>query len=148
MIELWTIGYERRSVSTLIALLHDAGIDEVADIRARPTSRRADIRGLPDALVEAGIAYSHLPSLGAAPSVRSLARAGRMLAARRAYLAGLETVDAKLGVLMLTNTARAQRVCLLCYEADHRLCHRHWLTQELLRSGEIAAVHHLPEAAP
>src|SRR5437763_16230295 len=64
---IFTIGHSTRSSEQLIALLREAGVDLLVDIRTVPRSRanpqfNADV--MPEALGMAGIGYRHLPALG------------------------------------------------------------------------------------
>jgi len=62
-----TIGYSTRSVEELVALLIEAGVDLLLDVRSFPRSRRNpqfNVDTLPDNLRPAGIAYRHVQALG------------------------------------------------------------------------------------
>ena len=51
--EIWTIGYERASLPSLIACLRRAGVDLLVDVRAVPNSRRP---GFSKRVLAAGLA--------------------------------------------------------------------------------------------
>lgn len=63
MATIYTVGHSTRSTPELIALLRDAGITGVADVRRWPVSSRHPHFSRPAldaALAAAGIAYHHL----------------------------------------------------------------------------------------
>src|SRR2546427_4127453 len=65
--DIWSVGHGARPIEELIAILADAGIQTVADVRSAPGSRRHPqfgAKALEASLREAGIAYVHLPGLG------------------------------------------------------------------------------------
>ncbi|MEF8793934.1 DUF488 domain-containing protein [Thiohalorhabdus sp.] len=58
---MWTIGHSNRRYADFLALLRQAGIDQVVDVRSHPASSRFpwyDRSRLETGLAEAGIAYS------------------------------------------------------------------------------------------
>src|SRR5439155_22669657 len=62
-----TIGHSTRSAAELIALLKEAGVDLLVDVRAVPRSRfnpQFNADALPGPLGELGIGYVHLKALG------------------------------------------------------------------------------------
>ena len=63
---LVTVGYEGRTATELVAVLAEAGVTVLADVRLTPLSRKPGLskRKLADSLTAAGIEYLHLPALG------------------------------------------------------------------------------------
>lgn len=60
---IWTVGHSTRSGAALLALLGQAGLEAVADVRRWPVSRRWPQFARPAlerALAEAGLGYHHL----------------------------------------------------------------------------------------
>lgn len=98
-----TVGHSTRSADELIALLREAGLDAVADVRRWPVSSRHpqfSRAALEAALAEAGIAYHHLgPALGGY-------REG-------GYPAYAETAEFAAGLGTLEQLATRQRVAVL-----------------------------------
>jgi uncharacterized protein (DUF488 family) len=131
---LSTVGYEGISAEELIALVRDARIEVVADIRLNPQSRKRGLsrRGLAAALEEVGIRYVHLPALGNPKDNRDAFRRGEPAAWDR-YRAQFEAPPADDALDELVELARESRVVLLCYEHDHTACHRSVVAEELLR---------------
>ena len=62
----WTVGHSTRPLAELVALLDAHGIEQLADVRTVPRSRRNpqfNIDTLPATFAAAGIAYRHLKTL-------------------------------------------------------------------------------------
>src|SRR5688500_16340017 len=67
MPKIWSVGHGTRPVDELIALLREAEIEVLADVRSIPGSRRHPQFGrsaLTASLAAAGIEYVHLRGLG------------------------------------------------------------------------------------
>jgi len=142
--ELATIGYEKAALSDFLATLRNAGVATLLDIRDLPLSRRAGFskRQLQAAVEEAGLGYVHLKGLGTP-------KEGRVAARERDYPKFWSIVDrqmatpaAALDLDRATELAQAAPCCLMCYEADHRTCHRLRVAEALERRGGLI-VHHL-----
>ena len=122
--EIVSVGYERRSLEDLIGLLTHNNVEVLIDVRLNPISRKKGFSktALSDALGAAGIEYRHERSLGNLKENRDSFRQGHK-SARDRYLRHLRDGAATVydEVLALASTAR---VALLCYEREHRQCHR------------------------
>ena len=62
-----TIGHSNRSLDEFLAMLRDAHVDLLADVRSFPRSRTNpffNIDSLPDGLARVQIGYRHCPALG------------------------------------------------------------------------------------
>jgi len=131
--QLFTIGYQRRSPEDLLTELQGAGVELLLDVRAAPQSRmRGFSRGpLRDALELAGIVYRHEPRFGTPRPVRdAYHRSGDWVAFADAYRKQLGTQEDLLAAYCAELKAMG-RVCLLCLEADPAECHRSLLAEEL-----------------
>lgn len=122
--ELFTIGYEGRTVAELIAVLALNAITRVIDVRELPLSRRKGMSktALAAALVAAGIDYVHLRAAG-----NPYRRAGGLTRYRAHLAVAPDVVD------LVADTARGQRAALLCRERDPADCHRAVLAAEIER---------------
>lgn len=129
----FTIGYQGASLSQLLDSLEAARVTLVVDTRESPTSRRAEFRSGPlaQALSARGIRYASLPQLGAPKDLRD--QVGIWHEFARGYRTHLKTQQ--LGVAQLSDWARTERLCLLCFEDDPAACHRSLLIEEL--EGEL-----------
>src|ERR1700754_174557 len=145
---LYTIGYEQTPAKAVLDELESAGVKLLVDVRAVAASRRPGFSKtqLAAGLDERGIAYLHLRRLATPKDGREAARGGDMKALSRIYHAHLKPPQAKeemdeLATLMRTTGP----ICILCYERDHRQCHRKFIA-EIIEEREGVEVENL--AAP
>jgi uncharacterized protein (DUF488 family) len=123
MATLYTVGHGARSAGELVALLREAGIETLVDVRAFPASKRNPqfARGpLAAALQGAGIRYDWQ---------------GKALGGYRTvpYAEHMKTAlvrDAAAAV-----AAGSARVCLMCAESNPDDCHRSHIAQWLVGRG-------------
>jgi uncharacterized protein (DUF488 family) len=124
---LYTIGTQRKPLSTFITQLRDAAVDAVIDIRLRNTSHLLGYtkRDTLDFLLREGfaIAYEHHPQLAPTPEILDAYRDdGDWTAYEARFLPLLEERGAEqLGREIL---ARYRAPCLLCAEPTAEHCHR------------------------
>jgi uncharacterized Zn finger protein len=124
-----------RSKSQVLDALRAARVETVIDVRDLPNSRRPGFskRQLQAAVEEAGLRYVHLKGLGTP-------KEGRVANKRRDWdrfwhivERRMATPEAEFDLQRAGEIARDSPSCLLCYEADHRICHRHRVAEELAR---------------
>jgi uncharacterized protein (DUF488 family) len=156
----YTIGHSTRSSDELLALLHEAGICHVADVRAFPSSRRYpqfNRDALARWLEEAGIRYTHLPQLGGRrdPAPDSPNGAWRERAFQ-GYADHMGSGEFQEGLAELEAAARQVPTAIMCAEAVWWRCHRRLIADALvargwrvehLGLGETPVVHELPRFA-
>ena len=145
--KVFTVGHSTRSGSELNALLLEAQVACVVDVRSIPRSRtNPQFNGdsLRESLAAAAIDYVHLAALGGrrgrskrAPSPNTLWRVEAFrnyadYAATEAFRAGLEQLK----------TLGANRCCaIMCAEAVWWRCHRRIIADYLLAEGiEVAHI--------
>jgi uncharacterized protein (DUF488 family) len=135
---IFTIGYEQATQAAVVAALHDAGVEVLADVRYLPLSRRPGLSksSLRAAVEEAGMAYRHLRDLGTPADGRAAARRGDHAELARVYGGQLELPEALKQMAELRALAEERRVCLLCYERDAAACHRALLFEALFGDFE------------
>ena len=135
---IFTIGYEGATQAELVAVLKDAGVELVIDVRAVPNSRRPGFSKhiLAAGLAEAGIDYVHLKALGTPADGRAAARAGQQALLERIYAAQLETPEAGLETARMIAFAQETPSALLCYERDPAECHRTLLRESAMPEWE------------
>ena len=139
-----TIGYEGRAQHDVIGLLVDAGITLLVDVRIRAQSRKP---GFSKSTLAAGlgaveIGYEHLRALGTPLDIRAEFRANNTDEARaryREYLLGDR--EARVELETLAELCSRERVAILCFEHDPRVCHRTVIAEELLREHGISTIH-------
>jgi uncharacterized protein (DUF488 family) len=145
---VYTVGHSTRSAEELTAVLLDAGVQAVADVRRFPASRRypQHNRGaLERALPATGIAYAWLgEALGgrrpeSVPPERSLNRGWRV-AAFRHYADAMSSAEFAAGIAALEQLARARPTAVMCAERLWWSCHRR-LIADLLTVRGWSVVH-------
>ena len=139
----FTIGHSTRSVEELAALLLQADVDLLIDVRTIPRSRtnpQFNTDTLPETLAPFGIGYRHAPQLGGLrgrrkdrgpspntfwenPSFRNYAD----YTASEAFRSGLAE---------LRRDALAHVCAVMCSEAVWWRCHRRFIADYLLSQGE------------
>lgn len=139
MIPLATIGYESAPQAKVIETLKAAGVQVLIDVRAVAASRRAGFsKGLlSSSLEDAGIEYVHLRELGTPKEGRMAARKGRTAEMREIFEAHLEEPRAQMQLAQAIEIAKAKKTALLCYEADHRGCHRSIVVERMLEAADF-----------
>jgi uncharacterized protein (DUF488 family) len=139
---IFTIGHSTRSVAELVALLRQAGIALLVDVRSFPRSRtnpQFNIENLAPALAAEGIAYRHLLALGGlrgrrkdiGPSPNTLWLVGTF----RNYADYAMTEAFRAGLAELQALARERRTAIMCAEAVWWRCHRRIVADYLLVRG-------------
>jgi uncharacterized protein (DUF488 family) len=130
--KLFTIGYEQTPPKAVLDELENAGVRLLVDVRAVTSSRRPGFskNRLAAGLDERGISYLHLRALGTPKNGREAARSGKVDLLHKIYSAHLKTPEAREELDELsTLVMKSGPVCLLCYERDHKQCHRQWIAE-------------------
>lgn len=145
-IPLATIGYESAPQARVIDTLKAAGVQVLIDVRAVAASRRAGFsKGLlSSSLNDAGIEYVHLRALGTPKEGRMAARKGRTAEMREIFEAHLAEPEAQLQLAQAVEIAREKKTALLCYEADHRGCHRSIVVERMLEAADFEVENLMP----
>jgi len=144
MADLFTLGYEGTDVQKFIKVLNARKMDTLVDVRDVPVSRKPGFsKNSLDAACEAvGINYEHWPLLGCPKPIREEYRQdGDWAKYTRRYKKHLLTIENTLEDL--SSRTLKERICLVCFEADPRFCHRSYIAeavQELL-PGTVELVH-------
>jgi len=132
--KLFTIGYEQTPPKAVLDELAHAGVKLLVDVRAIASSRRPGFSKtqLAAGLDERGMGYVHLRGLGTPKEGRLAARSGDAEGLERIYAKHMKTAQAKeqldeLSALIETSGP----VCILCYERDHRVCHRRFIAEAI-----------------
>jgi uncharacterized protein (DUF488 family) len=142
--DLFTVGHSNHPVERFLALLKDARVETIVDVRSKPFSRRfpwfSQAR-LAERLRAEGIAY--LPrgeALGGRPADPALMRDGiadyEAMAATPAFQAALDGVIAD---------AQETRSCLMCAEREPLDCHRCLLITRALAERGVNVGHILAD---
>ena len=151
---VFTLGHSTRSLEELLALLREAGVQVLADVRRFPASRRNPQfarEALASALAAAGLRYEWLgETLGGRiretlPPERSPNRAWIEPAFRR-YADASATPEFRAGLAALEGLAREAPTAIVCAERLWWRCHRRILADWLLVRG-FEVVHLLAPGA-
>jgi uncharacterized protein (DUF488 family) len=157
---VWTIGHSNRAFGEFRDLLRASAIEQAADVRRYPTSRKwphFDATALAAALPASGIAYLPMPDLGGRRTALAdsphVAWRNPMF---RGYADYLDTAEGAEALARLEEAARARPTAFFCAEAVPWRCHRSlvadaltargWTTLDILGPGQLRT-HLLPEFA-
>jgi uncharacterized protein (DUF488 family) len=141
---LQTIGYEGTTVDAVLATLRSAGVTLLLDVRAVAASRKPGFskRQLAAGLDAVGIGYVHLQGLGTPKPGRDAVRAGHPERMVPIFMEHMQGARAQAELAQAIGLARGAATCLLCFERDHRTCHRR-LVAEMIVAETGQAVGHL-----
>lgn len=139
---LFTLGYEGFDIETFIGRLQSAGVKVVLDVRELPLSRKRGFskRAFAEALRQAGVEYLHVPALGCPKPIRNRYKSdGDWARYCRQFTHYLETQSE--AIADVASLSRKTKACLVCFEADYRLCHRSLVARAAVQSGGSAVRH-------
>lgn len=130
---LFTIGYEKAELNDFISTLKACNIEQVLDVRELPQSRKRGFSKniLAAALEAEGIGYLHFKQLGDPKHGREAARQGKYEQFEEIFHAHMDLEASKEALKSLAKCAEQKTSTLLCYERDHRFCHRKILADKL-----------------
>lgn len=144
---LYTVGHSKRTADELVDLLRAYGVTRLVDIRSIPRSRtnpQFNIDVLPATLRHAGIAYSHLASLGGRrPKSKHVAEetnAGWQRRPFHNYADYAETAPFGEGLRDLLEMASRETCAIMCSEAVWWRCHRRIVADHVLAHG-VPVIH-------
>ena len=154
-----TIGHSNRSLDEFLAMLREAQVGLLVDVRSFPRSRANplyNIESLPGRLEEVQISYRHCLALGGRrPSQPGVAKTTNAFWRQQSFHnyadyalgdAFAEAFDA------LLSLGHDRRITLMCSEAVWWRCHRRIITDYLLLNGQpvdhLMAPGHIDPASP
>jgi uncharacterized protein (DUF488 family) len=139
----FTIGHSTRSIEGFAALLAEAQVRLVADVRTVPRSRtNPQFNGdtLPAALAAHGVAYEHVAALGglrgrakATPAETNAFWQNRSF---HNYADYALTPEFRAGLDRLRALGQDRRCAVMCAEAVWWRCHRRIVADYLIEAGE------------
>lgn len=136
---LWTIGHSTREWEIFIAMLHEAGITTLVDVRRFAGSRRnPQFSGelMAAASPEAGIEYVPMPDLGGRRKVQpDTHNTAWRNASFRGYADYMETAPWRHARDRLAELAAKQPVAIMCAEALWWQCHRGLISDDFKADG-------------
>ncbi len=138
--DLFSIGHSNTPADRFVALIRNAGVTAVADVRSTPLSRFFpwfSRKPLEQRLAAEGMRYHwYGDTLGGRPRDRSLYRDGAA-----DYEAMARTPEFQHGLGRLQDDIRQHRVCLMCAEREPLDCHRCLLISRALGERGLAVGH-------
>jgi uncharacterized protein (DUF488 family) len=140
---IFTVGHSTRPQDELIAILEEAGVELLVDVRRFPGSRRHPQFGqeaLRVGLAGAGIGYKHEPELGGRRAPRpDSPNTGWRVAAFRGYADHMARPEFRRTLDRLVGSPETP-TALMCAEALPRKCHRQLIADALTARG-VEVVH-------
>lgn len=144
MTRLYTIGYAGRTVADFLDDLTQADVRRVVDVRELPLSRKPGFSktALREALGELRIEYVHAKALGNPKANRERYWSGDVEGGAAVFRRHLDN-GSYAALRELAGALDEMTTCLLCFERNHKACHRDVIVDSLreLRPGLI--VEHL-----
>lgn len=143
---LFTTGYEGLTIDAYIHKLISNNIKLVVDVRKNPLSMKYGFSKskLKNYLEKAGIIYQHLPELGIISKLRKNLKSSQdyeELFSQYESDTLPENEDALKKIVQLLK--QFNRITLTCFEADHKSCHRHKISDWLTNNSLIDQVIHI-----
>jgi uncharacterized protein (DUF488 family) len=137
--QILTIGHSTHELEAFLDLLRGQSVQELADVRRYPSSRRMPWFGaapLAAGLGAAGIDYLHLPELGGRRDpVPGSPNGGWRVGQFQGYADHMASDEFAAGLRDLEAVARDRRAAVMCAEAQWWRCHRRLLSDALLARG-------------
>jgi uncharacterized protein (DUF488 family) len=147
---IFTVGHSTLPIERFLALLAAYGIEQLADVRTVPRSRRNPQFGadaLRESLETAGIAYVPLGELGGLRKPRADSpNSGWRNESFRGYADYMQTAEFASGLERLVELAAERRTAIMCAEAVPWRCHRSLVADALAVRG-IGVVEILSETS-
>lgn len=136
---LWTIGHSTRPWEAFLALLQEARIETLVDVRRYAGSRRNpqfSPTAMAPALREAGIDYLPMPEFGGRRSAdKASPNTAWRVAAFRGYADYMATSEFVLAREQLMRVANRKRTAVMCAEAVWWRCHRRLIADDFIARG-------------
>ena len=138
---LYSIGHGNRSIETFMDLIHEFRIENLADVRSYPNSRRNphfDRKNLELTLNKSAISYSWFPDLGGFRR-KELGKTSPHVALKspgfRNYADYMNTPPFLTAASKLSQLVTSGSTCFMCAETAPHRCHRSLLADYLLVQG-------------
>jgi uncharacterized protein (DUF488 family) len=130
------VGYEGKTIDEVIDALLAWRVLTLVDVRLNAISRKKGFSktALRTALENAGLSYVHLPALGNPKANRAGFYSPGTTEAANAHGVFLDSLDsdgARDAMDRVEELSQAGGVALLCFEHDHRMCHRSLIRRKL-----------------
>jgi uncharacterized protein (DUF488 family) len=141
---LYTVGHSNRPIGELLAMLEDAGVKRLLDVRAMPKSRRwpqFDRAALAGSLAAAGIEYAWQgDTLGGFRKPRPGSPNVALTGAFRGFADHMDSPEFSQTIDGLLDAAARTPTAIMCAEKLAAECHRSLITDYVLNRG-VEVVH-------
>jgi len=138
-VTLYTVGHSNRELDELLAILEEAGVTTLVDVRAEPRSRRHpqfNEDALRAACAPANIVYHWAGRhLGGMRPLRPGSPHVALDEGRRGFADHMDTEIFKKAAAQLANMAAHAPTAILCAEREPEHCHRALIADYLLLQG-------------
>ena len=143
---LLTVGHGTLSADVFAALLRDAGIARLVDVRTIPKSRHNPQfvdETLAETLKQSGIAYTWEPRLGGLRGKPPGASPDVALrnASFRNYAAHMRAPEFREALAQVLEGAARERTAIMCSESLWWRCHRRMIADHLTLLDDISVLH-------
>jgi len=142
---LMTVGYEGLTIEQFFSLLCENNVETLVDVRELPLSRKPGFSKtkLQELSEKHGIHYIHIRQLGSPRTIRHDYREHKdwrkFSSLFSHYLSRQDEALENLEQRIMT-----ERCCLLCFEADHSVCHRSIVADKMSRDMDsVFQIKHL-----
>lgn len=150
---LFTIGFTGKTAQEFFALLRDADVQTVIDVRQNRTGQLSAFAKYPDLAYflqeTASIAYRHEPLLAPTPELRKKYQSDKNWSSYEEWF--LELLKERGVPETLDTTEWPAKVALLCTEAGPEKCHRRLVAEVIAQywrgQGDEVVVEHLLSGA-
>lgn len=150
MANFYSIGHSNLSLEEFVAMLKEANIELLADVRSFPRSRSNpvfNIESFPSDLSHAGINYKHMRSLGGRRSrqknIEDHVNAMWQVQAFHNYADYALGTEFAAAFAEIVQLGRDRRVAIMCSEAVWWRCHRRIIVDYLL-ANHLPVDHIMP----
>jgi len=139
----FSIGYEGKDIDSFLDVLIQNGIGVVIDVRANPFSMNLPFVGskLSKSLEGAEIEYIHVPELGIPGELRTKLDSPENYQELFDYYRKNILDGQRDSLKWLCELGTSKRMAILCFEADHKNCHRGVISEELERITGKSVTH-------
>jgi uncharacterized protein (DUF488 family) len=134
---VFTIGYEGLTIDAFLNKLISNNIAVVIDVRNNPQSMKYGFskKSFKQYIEGTGMKYTYIPELGIPSAMRKgLGESVTHKTLFNIYESKLLPKQENAIKQLLDLTNQNERVALVCFEADHHLCHRHTLVVHLKKN--------------
>jgi len=135
---IFTVGYEGLTIDSFLNKLIARNIMAVVDVRNNPQSMKFGFskKSFSEYIEKSGMKYFHIPELGIPSALRKgLGSSVSHETLFKKYETELLPKQAAAKKRLIELIAEYPRIALVCFESDHKFCHRNTLVENLKREN-------------